>query len=204
MQVSERFGAWRREVVPDEVAVARVFVTCRTPVFGSDGYYPSSLCAGVLGAGRGSRLHRSLVREQQVASEATAYTFDLAKGSDLFIVDATARPGVSGEALERAVALELDELNEYGLHSGELERVAALTQTEFLGAMQTVGERADQLSRFATYLGDPRLLNEHIPRYRAVTRDQVTRFARERLGADNRASLIYVPQAGNPGDEGSR
>jgi hypothetical protein len=49
---------------------------------------------------------------------------------------------------------------------------------------------------FATYFGDPSLVNEQVDRYRAVTAEQVTEFARERLGEDNRASLLYVPANG--------
>ena len=52
----------------------------------------------------------------------------------------------------------------------------------------------EQLSRFATYFGDPALVNEQVDRYRAVTADDVNRFARERLGPDNRAALLYVPR----------
>jgi hypothetical protein len=47
---------------------------------------------------------------------------------------------------------------------------------------------------FATYFGDPRMVNAQAERYRAVTADQVTAFVRERLGRDNRASLLYVPR----------
>ena len=38
--------------------------------------------------------------------------------------------------------------------------------------MQQAGERADKLSLFATYFGDPNLVNEEVDRYRAVTRDR--------------------------------
>ena len=58
--------------------------------------------------------------------------------------------------------------------------------------MQEAGERADKLSLFATYFGDPNLLNEEVDRYRAVTAEQVNDFIRERLGENNRASLLYV------------
>jgi hypothetical protein len=47
---------------------------------------------------------------------------------------------------------------------------------------------------FATYCGDPHLVNQELERYRAVTRDTVNDFARTRLGRDNRASLIYLPR----------
>jgi len=63
--------------------------------------------------------------------------------------------------------------------------------------MQTAGDRADKLSLFATYFGDPRLLNEQVDRYRSVTAQQVDAFARTRLGRDNRASLLYLPHEGD-------
>jgi predicted Zn-dependent peptidase len=47
---------------------------------------------------------------------------------------------------------------------------------------------------FATYFGDPALVNQQTDRYRAVTVDQVNAFIRERLVPENRASLLYVPR----------
>jgi predicted Zn-dependent peptidase len=196
MDVTATFGSARREVVEDDVAVPRLFLACRTPVFGSDGYYVASTIAAILGSGRGCRLHQTLVRERQLASAATAFTFDLSKGSDLLVVDATARPGVTAEALEAGVADILDELRMSGPRPGELDRVLALTETEFISSMQSAGDRAEQLSRFATYFGDPSLLNEQVARYRAVTDDRIRALAADRLGPDNRASLLYIPRQG--------
>ena len=196
MDVPEKFGAPIREVVEDEVAVPRVFVACRTPVLGSKGYYAASVIATVLGTGRGCRLHQTLVRDRQLASAASAFTFDLSKGSDLLVVDATARPGVSLEALEAGVADVLDELQDRGLREGELDRVLAQIETDFVTSMQSAGDRAEQLSRFATYFGEPRLLNDQLQRYREVTEADVRAMARDRLGPDNRASLAYIPRIG--------
>ena len=196
MAVPEKFGTTHREVIEDDVAVSRVFLACRTPVFGSDGYYAASVLAAILGTGRGSRLHQTLVRDRQLASAATAFTFDLAKGSDLLVVDVTARPGVSVEALEQGVSDILDELRLNGPRDRDLERVLAQTETDFVSSMQSAGDRAEQLSRFATYFGEPRLLNDQVARYRHVTGEKVHALAKERLGPDNRASLVYIPRAG--------
>ena len=145
---------------------------------------------------RGSRLHRALVRERQIASEATAFTFDLPKGSDLLVVDVTARPGIDAETLEREVVREIDALREGGVTDAEVARAVALIETDFVSSMQAAGERADKLSLFATYFGDPRLLNEQVDRYRAMTARDVNTFVANRLGPDNRVSLLYVPQDG--------
>jgi predicted Zn-dependent peptidase len=133
-----------------------------------------------------------------VAAEANAFTFDLAKGSDLLIVDVTARPGVSPERMESEVGMEIDRLQREGVTAGEIERALALIETDFTVSLQSASERADKLSQFATYFGDPDLINTHLDRYRAVTRERVTAFAREWLGADNRVSLVYVPRDSVP------
>jgi predicted Zn-dependent peptidase len=197
-EVSPTFGAPLRAVVPDDVALPRVFLAFRTPVFGSPGYYPASILGAILGTGRGCRLHETLVRQRQLASAATAFTFDLSKGSDLLVVDATARPGITAEALEQGIADVLDELIAGGPRSGERDRVLAQAETEFVTSMQRAGDRADQLSRFATYFGDPGLVNKQLARYRAVTDDDLRAAAVEHLGADNRASLVYVAREGTP------
>ena len=194
MSVPRTFGGPIREVVADDVMLPRLFLALRSPVFGSDAYYAASVAGAILGLKRGSRLYRALVRDQQVAAEAQAFTYDLTKGSDLLVVDVTARPETSVALLERTVHAELDRVLEGGVTADEVARVVTLIETELVASLQSASERADRLSMFATYFGDPGLVNEQADRYRAVTVDQVNRFLRERLVRENRASLLYVPR----------
>jgi predicted Zn-dependent peptidase len=194
MSVPATFGGPLREVVPDDVMLSRLFLALRSPVFGSEGYYAASVAGAILGMKRGSRLYRALVRDQQVASEAQAFTYDLAKGSDLLVLDVTARPETSVERLEVAVHAELDRLITEGVTPDEVARVVTLIETELVASLQSASDRADRLSMFTTYFGDPRLVNHQAERYRAVTAEQVNAFARERFGRENRASLLYVPR----------
>ncbi len=195
MRVPPVFAGNPREVVHDAVALPRIFVVSRTPVFGTDGYYAASLAAAILGLRTGSRLERSLVRGQRVASQAAAFTYDLAKGTDLLVIDATAHPDVDAERLELAVMSELDRIHREGVSEAEVARARALIETSFVTSLQSAAERADQLSRFATYFGDPGLANEQVERYRATTAVDVSALARDRLGPDNRAVLVFLPQA---------
>jgi predicted Zn-dependent peptidase len=194
MDVPAQFGAWKRETVEDDVVVPRLFLAFRAPAFGTDASYAASLCGAVLGMRKGSRLYRSLVRTQEVASDATAFTYDLSKGSDLLIIDATARPGVTIDQLEGAVAAEVDTLRRDGITEAELERAVALIETDLVSALQRASDRADRLSQFVTYFGDAELVNAQPAKYRAVTLDHVNAFAREALVEANRASLRFVPR----------
>jgi len=189
-----RFGTPRREVVADDVRLPRLYLAFRIPPFGTDTGYAASVCGAILGMKRGSRLHRALVRERQVAAEVTAFTFDLTKGSDLLVADVTARPGVSAERLESEVALEVGRLQRDGVSALEVERALALIETDFTTSLQSASDRADKLSQFATYFGDPGLINAQVERYRAVTPAHVSAFARDWLATENRVSLVYLPR----------
>lgn len=195
------FGDWRREVVADDVMVPRLFLAMRAPVLGSDDYFPVSVAGAILGLGRGSRLHRQLVREQQLASSVAAFTFDLAKGSDLMIVDATSRPGITGDALEIAVGGILDAMHGEGVSEEEVTRAVALIVTDIASALQSAQSRADKLSQYATFFGDPALVNRQVEAFHRVTMEDVNRVARERMGRDNRVSLLYVPREVSEGED---
>ena len=82
-----------------------------------------------------------------------------------------------------------------GATQEELDRAIAIIETDMITAMQSASERADRLSMFATFFGDPNLLNEQSDKYQSVTLAQVNEFARTRLGINNRASLLFVPRA---------
>ena len=194
MSLPLSFGSWLRATVDDDVMVPRVYLAFRAPVFGSEASYAAGLCGAILGMRRGSLLHRALVRDEQVATAVGASTWDLAKGADLLVLDATARPGVTADRLEGAMVGVLEKLRADGVSAAELARAVALIETDFVTTMQSASDRADKLSLFATYLDDPNRLNEELPRYHAVTAAQVADFARERMGEDNRASLVYVPR----------
>jgi zinc protease len=196
MDLPPVFGERRRELVYDNVSLPRLFMAFRSPVFGSEDYYAASVTSALLGLKRGSRLHRSLVRERQVAADVSAFTFDLAKGTDLLIVDVTARPEISASQLEEEVEREIDRLHSDGASKDEVRRAVALIETDLTASLQSAGERADRLSMFATFFKEPQLINEQADRYGAVTVEQVNRIISERCGDDNRANLIYVPKEG--------
>jgi zinc protease len=199
MSLPTTFGERRRHVVPDDVVLSRLFLAFRVPLFGTSEHYAASIAAAVLGLRKGSRLHRALVRERQIAAEAQAFTYDLTKGGDLLVVDVTARPEVSVEQLEHEVAREIDAVHERGVTDAEVERAVALIQTDTVRSLQSAADRADRLSLFATYFGDPALVNEQMDRYRAVTAADVNAFTRAYLGKDNQASLLYVPREAGRG-----
>jgi predicted Zn-dependent peptidase len=198
MELPATFGGPRREVVEDEVMLPRVYMAFRSPPFGTDAYYAASVAGAILGMGKGSRLQRALLRDRETASEINAFTFDLAKGADLLVIEATALEGIGDQRLSEEIWREVQRMHDGGVTPDETERAVALIETAYVTSMQSAGDRADRLSMFTTYFGDPGLVNAQVDRYRDVTAEQVSRFARERLVAENRVELVYVPRSGEP------
>jgi zinc protease len=196
MNLPPVFGKQLREVVHDDVSLPRLFTVFRSPVFGSENYYAASVASAILGLRKGSRLYRSLVRERQIAADASAFTFDLAKGTDLLVIDVTARPETGTSQLEEEVEREIDVLYRDGVTQSEVGRATALIETDLVASLQSAGERADRLSMFATYFARPELINDQVDRYREVTAERVNGLISERFGQENRASLLYVPREG--------
>ena len=194
MDLPPVFGKRLREVVHDDVSLPRLFTVFRSPVFGSEEYYTASIASAILGLRKGSRLYRSLVRERQIAADASAFTFDLAKGTDLLVIVVTARPETGFAQLEEEVEREIDVLYREGVTEPEVNRAISLIETDLVASLQSAGERADRLSMFATYFTRPDLINEQADRYREVTAERVNDLVSERFGQDNRASLLYVPR----------
>ena len=64
-----------------------------------------------------------------------------------------------------------------------------------LGALGRVEEVADRLSMFAALFDRPEMVNEQLPRYLAVTAEDIRTVARQVFRPENRVVLTYVPRA---------
>ena len=76
----------------------------------------------------------------------------------------------------------------------ELARAKALVESDELGALQRVDERADRLAMYATLFDDPDLINRMLGRYLAVTPEAIREAAGAVFRRDNRVVLTYVPE----------
>lgn len=193
MALPDKLSSWTRAVVPDGVAAARLFAAYRVPPFGTQEGIVAAVFASLLGSRRGSVLYQALVRGSQIATEVRAFTFDLPTALDLLIVDVTAHPRVSGEELENAVAREIEQVATQGVSAADVQRAIAVAENEYVLALEASEGRADALSKFATYLGEPRLALEYPDRLRTVTPERMNRFARRYLQRQDQVTLLYVP-----------
>jgi predicted Zn-dependent peptidase len=193
LSLAPTIGEERRETVFDRVPLPRCYLAFRAPVYGDLRLDAVDVASQILAGGKGSRLYRRLVRDERLAQEVTLFSLGLIGGASLVAGWATARPGVDIEAVEAAFHEELDRIAREPVTEDELSRAKALVETEELGALQRVEERADRLSMFATLFDDPDLINRMLGRYLAVTADGIQDAAAGVFRADNRVVVTYLP-----------
>jgi zinc protease len=193
MSVQPLLGSAVRETVPDQVPLPRIYLSHRIPPFGTDDFDALDVAADILGAGRASRLYASLVREQQLAQDASVFVFPIVGGAAMFALWVTARPGVTTETLETATLAEIDRLASDGPTDADLERVKNLHAAHVAGALERIGERADRLSMYTCLFDEPERINTETSRWDEVDADRVAQALRGSVRADNRVTLTYVP-----------
>jgi predicted Zn-dependent peptidase len=76
----------------------------------------------------------------------------------------------------------------------ELVRAHALIEAAELGALGRTEEVADRFSMYAALFDRPELVNEQLPRYLAVTQEQIRSVCAAVFRSDNRVVITYVPE----------
>jgi zinc protease len=186
-------GGEVRDVVAQDISLARVYVAFRIPPYGDDAHYPASVAAHILAWGKASILYRRLVRARRLAQDVVGFAFPVVVGAGMLVLWATARPGVSPDVLEAALHEELALLAD--VDDAEVRRALNLIEARHLQDLQRADERADLLSMFTALFDEPERINTELNRILAVTPDRVRDFAGRFTGAENRAVLVYVPAA---------
>jgi len=201
MSLPPTLGAERREVVPDRVPLPRVYFGFRAPAFGDVRLDALEIAGQILAGGKGSRLHRRLVRDERIAQDVVAFVLGFVGGASIAAGWATARPEIAVERVEAVYEEELERLTRELVTEDELARARALIETEELGALQRVEERADRFAMYTTLFDDPDLINRQLDRYLSVTAEQIRDVAALVFRRENRVVLTYVPMAGVADDE---
>jgi zinc protease len=135
--IGKRTGS-QRGVMQDRVPQARVYQVWNVPGWGTPEADYLSLLTDVLSSGKSSRLYKRLVYDDQTATGVSAYV-NMREIGGLFVVEATARPGIDLARVEKAVDEELRRLLTGGPTPAELSRVKTQYRAGFIRGVERIG-----------------------------------------------------------------
>ena len=177
----------------DRIKLSRLYMVWVTPPLFAPGDAELDILSAVLSEGKSSRLYRSLVYEQQIAKDVSA--FQASEGlSSLYFIVATAGPGHSLDELEKEIDRVLTGLREKPPTDREVQRAKNGWEARFVRSLQGILRKASLLNTYFDYTGDPGYLHRDMERYRKVTPASVQEVVRSQLRPDARLILEVHPK----------
>ena len=133
------------------------------------------------------------MRDERIAQDVALFSLGFIGGASICAGWATLRSGIEVARVEESFIEELERVAREPVTPDELTRAHALIEADELGSLQRVEERADRLSMYATLFDDPGLIDRMLPRYLAVTPNDIVSVAAQVFVPENRLVLTYLP-----------
>jgi zinc protease len=180
----------RQEVV-DPAQVGVVLAGYHIPGGGHDDIYALTMLSSILSVGESSRLHRRLVRDEEIAVQAASQARILEHGGQFFLFGVYLDPD-DRERVEAALLEEIETIGSVGPSERELQKARNQILAELSFGLRRATGLAEALGASWSRTGDPARVLGDFDRYAAVTADDVRRVAQTHLRQDN-LTLVIVP-----------
>ncbi|CAN5438215.1 hypothetical protein BH20ACI1_BH20ACI1_22080 [soil metagenome] len=151
------------------------------------------LAEAILSGGESSRLYQELIRNSQIAQEAS-FNLDNRVDRGLLYFMGIASEGHTSAELEKAFLVELKKIQEKPVSAKELEKAKNQLITQTLRSRENNDGKAIAIERAVAYQGDPTAVNSEIQKLQAVTPADIQRVMKKYFTDKNRV-VIYYNQA---------
>jgi len=188
----EHYGE-RREVIYDPLArLPQLLISYHTAPGDTPENFQVQVLADILGTGQSSRFYQHLVKEKQLAVSIDVQP-EARIGPSLIYIEATPRPGVKPEDLEKAIYEEIEAVQKDGVTTQEIEKARTQYLRGQIQSRQSSLSTAIALGRYTVYFNDPDLINTSFDKFNAVTQEQVKQAAQKYLVTSGRAVVTTLP-----------
>ena len=186
--------AQTQEVFYDTLAPAPAFVLgWKIPPRRTPEYYALSLAADLIFEGDSSRLYQKLVKgDESVVSIQGG--IDERRGPSAWYIFALPKPGEEVAAIRQQIVDEIRALGTTGPTPAEMEKLRNSLCNDTVRGRQSTMYRAQRLSEYALYDGDPTLFDSELDKYLEVTPEEIRSAVKRYLDVENRVVLDIVPQ----------
>ena len=171
-------------------AEPRLAIAWHKPTMPDRDDYVFDLIDQVLGSGRTSRLYRSLVEEQKLATSVSVYGAPGARYPNLFVIEGIPRHPHTVEELEAAIYVELDKLKDELVGDDELTKVRNRLLTDQLRQLRSNSGLARLLTSYQPLAGDWRYLVNYAAEIETLSAEDIRQVARRYFKTSNRTVVV--------------
>jgi zinc protease len=179
-------------VAEDQVELPRIYLAFHTPALFAAGDAELDLLSSVLVDGKSSRLFHSLVYDQKLAKDVSAYQMSQ-RLTSMYVVEVTAAPQTTVEELGIALERELSLALETPPTAAELERAKNGYKKDFYGRVEGYASRASLLGAYFLHTGRADYIGQDYQRYADATAEAVHAAARQYLRLDRAVRIDFIP-----------
>jgi zinc protease len=138
----------------DNVQLSKLYITWETTNVYEKDDAALDILADILTGSKNGRLFKSLVFEKQIAQDVVSFQYS-GNLTGMFIIMATAKPGVELDKIKNEILKELKQIEEEGITIAELERSQNAITSSFIYSLQNLNSLVDQINNYNTNLGEP-------------------------------------------------
>ncbi len=171
-------------------AEPRLAIAWHKPTLPHKDDYVFDLLMEILGSGRTSRLYRSIVEEQQLATSVSVYGAPGSRYPNLFVIEAVPRHPHTTEEVEQAIYDELETLKSEPVQDAELTKVRNRLVTDQLRHIRTNSGLARILTSYQSLANDWRYLATYASEIEKLTAEDIMIVANRYLDKSNRTVVI--------------
>jgi zinc protease len=179
-------------MVDDHAELPAIMMGWPIPPDRSKDHYALEMLGMLMSDGDSSLLQSKLVRERAIATEVDAGTGDR-RGPDAFYVTLKVASSSNVQQVQRAFDEILHRVQHTPPTDAVMKKLRNRIEAHFLFGLQSNFARAQKLAEFELYWGDADLLLGEMDKYRAVTKQDITRVAAQYLKNETRSRIEVKP-----------
>ena len=181
----------RRKIIKTKLPSAMLYKAYHIVARYHPSFYATDLISDVLGRGKSSRLHQSLVKNQKLFANISAYiSGDIDAG--LLIIQGQIANGIPTEQAEAALEAEINGMKQQIISDKELQKIKNQAEASTTFNESNTLNVAIQLA-YHELLGDAEGINTELEHYQKVTSKDIYDAAQAILQPTNSSTLIYEP-----------
>lgn len=167
-------------ILEDNVQLPRIYLGWQSDKMYAQDDASLDLFSEILTGSKNSRLYKSLVFDKQIAQDVNSFQYS-AKLCGMFIIVATAKPGVTLDELKSAVFNELEYIYETGIKDDELIRAINGIKSNYIYSLQKQSTLADQINNYNCNLREPNSFLFDLNRYETASKQNIVEAGQKYL-----------------------